>query len=177
MENCPSANLPRSASNFWAMLSIAKVSRWIPKRSRQLQIVTNNLTELRRFLGLCSYYQRFVERFAKLAAPLTYLLRKNRLFIWNEEATTATDNLKLLLTTAPVLAIPNPVKDWVIVDDASSKALGGILLQDHGHGLQPMAYESRKLNPVEQNYAVHEKETLAIIHALKVWRCYVQVVH
>ena len=53
-----------------------------------------NLTELRSFLGLCSYYRRFVEGFAKHAAPLTDLLRKDRLFIWNEEATTATEKLK-----------------------------------------------------------------------------------
>ena len=60
-----------------------------------------------------------------------------------------------------------------MVTDASDKALAGVLFQDQGKGLQPVAFESRKFKAAELNYAVHEKEILAIIHCLKLWKCYV----
>ncbi|GJP39222.1 hypothetical protein CLOM_g23615, partial [Closterium sp. NIES-68] len=61
-----------------------------------------------------------------------------------------------------------------IITDASDLAVGAILLQDFGEGLQPIAYESRKLNPAERNHPVHDKELLAIVHNFKVWRCYLK---
>ncbi|CAI7833176.1 unnamed protein product [Closterium sp. NIES-54] len=59
-----------------------------------------------------------------------------------------------------------------LVTDVSDIAVGAVLLQDFGNGLQPIAYESRKLHPPERNYPIHDREMLAIVHALKVWRCY-----
>ena len=60
---------------------------------------------------------------------------------------------------------------WVVYPDASQFAVGGILLQDQEKGLQPVAFESNKLSPTEQNYATHEREALAIVHCLKIGRC------
>ncbi|GJP51358.1 hypothetical protein CLOM_g10513 [Closterium sp. NIES-68] len=60
----------------------------------------------------------------------------------------------------------------MLITDASDLAVGAVVLQDFGEGLQPIAYESRKLNPAERNHPVHDKELLAIVHAFKVWRCY-----
>ena len=136
--------------------------------------ILQNVHEVRSFLGLCSYYRRFVHDFAKIASPLTDLLKKDKAFEWTQECQQAFDTLKHKLTTTPILLVPNPDLPWTIATDASDQAIGAILLQDHGKGLQPIAYESRKLQPAELNYPVYEKETLAVIHALKIWRCYVQ---
>ncbi|GJP63550.1 hypothetical protein CLOP_g20614 [Closterium sp. NIES-67] len=66
----------------------------------------------------------------------------------------------------------DPHRPFELITDASDLAVGAVLLQYFGEGLQPIAYESRKLNPPEQNHHVHDKELLAIVHAFKVWRCY-----
>jgi hypothetical protein len=78
------------------------------------------------------------------------------------------------MSESPVLAIPSPNPDhpFAITTDASNFAVGGVLTQDQGHGPQPVAYTSRKLSNAEQNYAAHEKELLAIMHALDKWRVY-----
>jgi hypothetical protein len=65
-------------------------------------------------------------------------------------------------------------KPFHVFADASQFATGAVLMQDHGHGLQPCAFESRKLTPAEQNYPIHEIELLAVVNALKVWRCYLE---
>jgi RNase H-like domain found in reverse transcriptase len=75
--------------------------------------------------------------------------------------------------TAPVLMIPDPRKAFVLTTDASGFAIGAVLQQEDAQGrLRPVAFESRKLNPAEQRYATHERETLAVIIALRQWRCY-----
>ena len=133
-------------------------------------------THVRSFLGLCSYYRRFVESFANIAAPLHDLTKKDTPtpLPWTPEHDKAFKRLKEKLISAPLLAVQDPDRPWTIYTDASDVAIGAILLQDHGKGLQPVAYESRKLREAEHNYAVHKKEALAIVHALQTWRCYVQ---
>jgi hypothetical protein len=84
------------------------------------------------------------------------------------------DKIKKALTEAPVLTLPNPQLPYVLVTDASDVALGAVLLQDQGKGLQPIAYEGRKLRGAELNYPIHDKEALAIVHAFKVWKCYLE---
>ncbi|GJP82598.1 hypothetical protein CLOP_g12838, partial [Closterium sp. NIES-67] len=98
-----------------------------------------------------------------------------------EPATAATkkqqvafDQLKIALTSPPVLRISDPDRPYEVITDASDIAIGAVLLQDFGNGLQPVAYESRKLQGVEKNYTVHDKEMLAIVHAFKTWRCYLR---
>ena len=133
--------------------------------------------ELRSYLGLANYYRRFVKDYANIHAPLTDLLKKTSAFDWTSAAEQAFQASKAALSSAPVLATPDFDLPFTVVTDASSFAIGAALLQDQGTGLRPVAYESRKLNPAEQNYAVHERELLAIIHALGVWRCYLQGRH
>ncbi|CAI7887403.1 unnamed protein product [Closterium sp. NIES-53] len=72
----------------------------------------------------------------------------------------------------PILRIVDPHHPFEVVTDASDIAIGAVLLQDFGNGLQPIAYESRKLHPPEKNYPIHDREMLAIVDAFKVWRCY-----
>ncbi|GJP66083.1 hypothetical protein CLOP_g22983 [Closterium sp. NIES-67] len=84
----------------------------------------------------------------------------------------AFDQLKIALTSPPVLRISDPNRPYEVVTDASDIAIGAVLLPDFDDGLQPVAYESRKLQGAEKNYTVHDKEMLAIVHAFKTWRCY-----
>ncbi|GJP52822.1 hypothetical protein CLOM_g11910 [Closterium sp. NIES-68] len=109
---------------------------------------------------------------AGVTSPLTDLLRKGKFYEWGGKQQAAFDQLKLFLTAPPVLRIADPHRPFELITDASDLAVGAVLLQDFGEGLQPIAYESRKLNPTEQNYPVHDKELLAIVHAFKMRRCY-----
>jgi transposase InsO family protein len=133
-----------------------------------------NVKELRSFLGLASYYRKFVKGFAFIAEPLTKLLAKDQKWVWNNNQVTAFQKLKKSLTEAPVLVFPNFELPFTIAPDCSSGyAIGGVLLQDQGAGLQPIAYESRKMIPAERNYPVHEQELLAILNCCKKWRHYI----
>ncbi|CAI7873722.1 unnamed protein product [Closterium sp. NIES-53] len=83
-------------------------------------------------------------------------------------------NKQIALTTAPVLILPDPDRDYVVEADAINQAVGAVLMQDHGNGLQPIAYLSTKLHGAELNYPIHDKEALAIVVAFKAWRCYLE---
>ncbi|CAI7914436.1 unnamed protein product [Closterium sp. NIES-54] len=109
---------------------------------------------------------------AGITGPLTDLLHKDRNFVWGEEAEAAFQELKYFLVSPPVLRIVDPSKPFEVVTDASNFAIGAVLLQDFGNGLQPIAYGSHKLQAAERNYPIHDNEMLAIIHAFKLWRCY-----
>ncbi|GJP34398.1 hypothetical protein CLOM_g18845 [Closterium sp. NIES-68] len=85
---------------------------------------------------------------------------------------TAFDELRFFLMSSPMLRIADPPRPFEVLTEASDFVIGAILLQDFGDGLQPIAYESRKLQAAKRNYPVHDKEMLAIVHAFKVWRCY-----
>src|SRR5258708_4929797 len=104
-----------------------------------------NLHDIRSFLGLAGYYRRFVKDFSKIAAPLTDLLHKNTPFDWTDKQESAFRQLKHAVSSAPVLIVPDPDKPYTVVTDASGFAIGAALCQDHGNGLQPCAYISRKM--------------------------------
>ncbi|GJP84180.1 hypothetical protein CLOP_g14268 [Closterium sp. NIES-67] len=133
-----------------------------------------NVKELQQFLGFANSYNRFVPQYAKLAAPLTNLLKKNTPYKWEPKHQEAVEQLKQALTSAPVLILPDPERDYVIEADASDQAVGAVLMQDQGNGLQPIAYLSKKLHGAELNYPIHDKEALAIVIAFKAWRCYLE---
>ncbi|CAI5465667.1 unnamed protein product [Closterium sp. Yama58-4] len=136
--------------------------------------VPENVKELQQFLGFANYRNRFVPHYAKIAAPLTDLLTKDTPFKWDTPHQQAMEQLQTALTTAPVLILPDPDKDYVVEADASDQAVGAVLMQDHGRGLQPIAYLSKKLHGAELNYPIHDKEALAIIVAFKAWWCYLE---
>jgi hypothetical protein len=127
-----------------------------------------NVSEVRSFLGLASYYRSFVEGFSRIAAPLTHLTRKNAKFEWKEECEKSFQELKQRLVTAPVLTIPSSLGGFVIYSDASHEGLGCVLMQ---HG-RVVAYASRQLKNYEQNYPTHDLELVAVVFALKIWRQY-----
>ncbi|CAI7792207.1 unnamed protein product, partial [Closterium sp. NIES-53] len=131
-----------------------------------------NLTELQSFLGFVNYVCQFVPDMAQLTAPLTDLLRKGVEYTWGEKEQAAFSALKNILCSPPVLRIADHHRPFELVTDASDIAVGEVLLQDFGNGLQPILYEFRKLHPPERNYSIHGREMLAIVHAFKVWWCY-----
>lgn len=123
-----------------------------------------NVKKLQRFLGLCAYYRRFVEGFSIIANPLYNLLKKEAKYIWSEACQKASGELKLRLTTAPVLAHSNYDKEFILQTDASILGAGGILGQkDDDRHEHVIAYVSRSLTPAEINYTITELECLAII--------------
>lgn len=126
--------------------------------------------ELRSFLGLAGYYRKFVKHFAIITKPLTNLLRKQVLFVWTEEHTTAFNLLKQALMTAPVLAKPDFTKPFCLETDASNTGVGAVLLQE-GH---PLAFISKPLGPKTSGLSTYEKEYMAILLAVDQWRQYLQ---
>jgi hypothetical protein len=122
--------------------------------------------QIRSFLGLAGYYQRFIPDFSKIAKPMTELLKKEIRFYWNDKCEEAFHTLRKLLTTAPVLAQPDNSKPFDVYCDASGTRLGCVLMQNN----RVIAYASRAVRNDEQNYPTHDLELAAVIHALKIWR-------
>ena len=133
--------------------------------------------DVRSFLGLASFYRRFIRGFSAIARPLTDLTKAKAKWTWGNEEETSFRRLKVALATAPVLVHPDFSKEFVVTTDASDYATGAVLQQDHGEGLQPIAFASRKLNPTECRYGAYERELLGIVWAIGQWRHYLQGRH
>ena len=127
---------------------------------------------LRSFLGLASYYRKFVPRFAKIAQPLHALTKKDTLFEWTQQCQSAYDELKELLMSSPVLAYPDFSRAFILETDASAAGLGAVLAQEQGGAVRPIAFASRSLQPHEKNYGVTEMEGLGVVWAVKHFRPY-----
>nr|GEU91148.1 putative reverse transcriptase domain-containing protein [Tanacetum cinerariifolium] len=124
--------------------------------------------EIRQFLGLAGYYRRFIEGFSKFAGPMTKLTQKSVKFDWGEKAEAAFQLLKQKLCSAPILALPEGSKNFVVYCDASHKELGAVLMQKE----KVIAYASRQLKVHKKNYTTHDIELGAVVFALKMWRHY-----
>ena len=130
-----------------------------------------NVSDLRSFLGLASYYRRYIPRFADIAAPLHRLTDKGALFSWDPACQSAFDILKERLTQAPVLTYPefSPSSEpFSLQTDASAVGIG-VVLEQAGH---VVAYASRTLTQSERNYSVIQRECLAVVYGLKQFRHY-----
>ena len=100
-------------------------------------------------------------------------MRKDTPWVWTLECQKAFDTIQNMLSTAPVLAMPDMGPDapkFYVHCDASIVGVGAVLIQND----RPVAYESRKLIPAECNYTTGEQALLAVIHAVTVWRCYLE---
>ena len=137
----------------------------------------NSVHDVKSFLGLASYYRRFVRGFSEMARLLTAMTRAGVEWEWSTAQHQAFNRLKLALTTAPVLKLPDFERQFVVTTDASDAAVGAILEQDFGNGLQPVAFASRKLNNAEMRYSAYERELLGIVWALAQWKHYCQGPH
>ena len=123
--------------------------------------------EVRSFHGLAQFYRRFVKDFCSIAAPLTDLL-KTTPFAWTAPAERAFQQIKLALTSAPVLRLPDLSKLFDIATDASGSGVGAVLSQD----LHPVSFFSEKLSEPKSRYSNYDRELYAVVQALKFWRHY-----
>ena len=126
-----------------------------------------NVHEVRSFLGFANYYRRFIRNFAGIASPLTDLTKKDIPWQWGPHQRQAFAQLKEAYCRAPVLLFPDPELPYTVATDASGIAGGGVLLQDHGEGLQPLAFLSRRFTPTEQKYSAYERELIAMAYCLQ----------
>jgi len=143
---------------------IEAVKRWpVPSR----------VTDVRSFLGLASYYRRFIQDFAEIAAPLHRPTAKTtEKFKWTPECDRAFRILKEKLVSAPVLAFPCFGEEFVVDCDASDYGLGAVISQRQDGDERVIAYASRVLEDRERRYSTTKKEMLAMVYAIKHFRYY-----
>ena len=128
---------------------------------------------IRSFLGLASWYRRFIPHFSTIAAPLNLLLRKEEKWHWKEEQQLAFDTLKKCLAEPPVLHCPDFDHPFEIHTDASQVGLGGVLVQKINGEERVIAYISRTFSAAERNYSTTERECLSVLHCVEAFRPYV----
>ena len=128
--------------------------------------------DVRSFLGLANYYRCFIKNFARLAAPLTRLTRKDVKFQWDHSCATAFDQLKRALTSAPILAYPDFHILFDLYVDASQDGLGMVLGQTQDGNEVVIAYSGRELNRAERNYSATEREALSVVEGIKKFQTY-----
>ena len=116
------------------------------------------------------FYRRFIENFSTIACPLHDLTKKNVPFIWGKAHDFSFNELKRLLTQAPLLTLPDFSKTFETECDASGLGIGGVLMQNG----RPIAYHSEKLDGVRLNYPIYDKELFALIRVLDVWQHYLR---
>lgn len=133
--------------------------------------------EVRAYIGLTGYYRRHIPNYANIAKPLTELTKKSKIFIWSAECENAFVQLKEALMKEPVLTYPDFTKPFVLSTDASSIGIGAILSHVIDGQEHPICYASRQLSKCERNYTATELELLAVIWAVKYFRCYLTGVH
>lgn len=140
---------------------IAAVEQWT---------TPTNVKQLRGFLGLTGYYRKFIRQYGVICKPLTTLLCKNVPYVWSPQVHDAFVTLKKALVQAPVLALPDFTKEFILETDACATGVGAVLMQQ-GH---PLAFLSKALGPKNQALSIYDKECLAILLALDKWKYYLQ---
>ena len=140
-----------------------------PKKIQAMQEwpMPKDVKSLRGFLGLTSYYRKFVRGYGHIAAPLIALLKKNS-FSWNHEVEEAFHQLKLAMSNPPLLALPDFSKTFTVECDASGYGLGAVLMQEQ----RPIAFHSQALKGRALALSTYEKEFLALVTVVKKWRPY-----
>ena len=134
--------------------------------------IPRNVTDVRMYIGFCSYYRKFICRFADIAAPLYNLMRKQVRFEWSAECQVAFDRLKEALVSSPVLAQPRHDGQFILDTDASMVGIGAVLSQMQDGQERVVAYSSRRLSDAERRYSVTRLELLAVVYGLRQYRQY-----
>lgn len=122
------------------------------------------------FLGFCNFYRRFVPEYSRVVKPLSVLTKKGDGFNWTIECDLAFEELKRLLSSSPVLAHFKFGLPTRLETDASDGVVAGVLSQLQDEEWRPVGFYSETMIPAELNYAIHDKELLAVIRSLQFWR-------
>ncbi|GBG64146.1 hypothetical protein CBR_g40845 [Chara braunii] len=130
------------------------------------------LTELRSFLGLANYYRKFVRNFSTIAAPLRRLLRKETIWKWDKDCTSAVKKLKQAMIEYPVLKVADPSLPFVVTTDASQYGIGAVLQQDDGNGYRPVEFMPARMPSEKVATSTYERELYALRQALEHWKHY-----
>jgi hypothetical protein len=120
------------------------------------------MTELRSFLGLSGYHRRFIRDYGKICRPLFDSLKKGE-FYWNHSDKVAFEEIKIALCSAPILALPDFTKPFILEADASDTCIGAVLMQEG----KPISFLSKSLGPRATRFSTYDEEALALIEALK----------
>ena len=137
--------------------------------------VPTKVKKVQSFLGLANFFHCFIKDFSKIATTLHKLMCKDAVWSWGSAEQNAFDELKQHFTEKPVLSMVDTMKKLRVEADASDYATGTVLsMKDDDGKWHPCAYLSKGLNDVKQNYNVHDKELLGVMHALEVWHHYLE---
>ena len=128
--------------------------------------VPQNVHNVRQYLGLTSYFRKFIPDYARKSKPLSELLHKNIEWKWESSQQEAFQNLKLALVTKPVLQIFYKNLECCLYTDASRIGIGGVLIQEKNGKEHPIAYFSKQTTPEQQKYHSSELEALAVVLAV-----------
>ena len=126
-----------------------------------------NVKGVRGFLSLAGYYRKFIQDYGKIAKPLTELTKKDN-FSWGIEAVKAFEEMKRIMTSPPVLILPNFDLPFEVECDAAGRGIGVVLMQQR----QPIAFFSKALSDGNLAKSVYEKELMALVLCIQHWRHY-----
>ena len=134
--------------------------------------VPKNATEIKSFLGICSYYRRYVRDFAKRARPLHQLTEKSKDFLWSSEAHEVVEVLKARLSSAPLLAFPSMREPFILYTDASQHAMGAVLAQIQNGSERVICYASKSFSKAQSRYSSTKRELMAIVNFSRYFKHY-----
>ncbi|GBG64676.1 hypothetical protein CBR_g46218 [Chara braunii] len=135
------------------------------------------LTELRSFLHLANYYRKFMRNFSTITAPLRRLLKKETIWRWDKDCTSAMKKLKQALIEYPVLKVADPSSPFVVTTDASQYGIGVVLQQDDGNGYRPVEFMSARMPLEKVVTSTYERELYSLRQALEHWKHYLLGMH
>jgi transposase InsO family protein len=145
--------------------------------------VPTKIRDIRQFMGMANFYSRFIENFSHIIAPISDMLKgvkkgmPPKKLVWSSEANSAFEHIKSKLISAPILTSPNFELPFTLQTDSSDRAIGAVLTQEQNGVERVIAYYSQKLSSAQRKYAATERECLAVLMAIRHFRCYIEGVH
>lgn len=139
--------------------------------------VPESVPDVRSFLGIASYYRKFIDNFSTISFPLTQLTRKNQKFVWSDQCKTAFHTLKTSLISAPILAYPTRNDPFILDTDASLYGIGAVLSQVQNGEEKVIAYGSKTLSKSQMRYCTTFRELLAVVVFVKQFKHYLYGKH